>query len=238
MGVVIVWANLWLVGLPFLLCACVGGIFSVFLWRAAWKSGMPHRREPCATCVFEKALIKQGYCKESCAVNTIPMLPLVLFLATCTFALLFLFFPSVVFTYLLPSTSPNPTTSVPEWQQSIRTVVAAANGAAAVLLGAYFVQDTAWHRELFLRVAAAGSLAGIVIGVTAPGPVGQVALEVTPFALLAVLLSAALESRARWGRPVLGLRALGISTTPLFIVTLVGIARILSVLSAANARGI
>jgi hypothetical protein len=228
MGLTLAWGNLEGVALPFMLCACVSGILTVFLWRAAWESGMPHRREPCATCVFEGKLIKTGTCRESCAVNIIPTLPLMLFLFTCTFALFFVFFTPIVESSLFP-----PIWS-PDLSGAVAALVAASNGGAAVLLAAYFAQDTAWHRELFLRIGAAGSLAALVVGVMNPEGVGSIALSLAPLGLFAVLLSAALEHRARWGRPVLGLRSMGFSTTPLFVISLIGLLKILWVLSSAG----
>lgn len=227
------WQNLWTIALPLFLSLCTSTLFTVLLWRVAWKSGMPHRREPCVNCVFEKGLIRHGTCRETCAVNVIPTLPLLLFLFTSTFALFFLVFPGIVVTYMFPGGFD------PTWSSAAVMAVAAANGGASILLVGYFVQDKAWHRELFFRIAAAGSTAGLVLGLvfqSHPGFLGQMGtfcLEVTPFGMFAVIMTSGLEHRARWGRPVLGLRALGLSTLPLFLITLVAVARILFVLSAA-----
>lgn len=227
------WANLWSVALPFFICISVAAIFTVFLWRAAWKSGLPHRREPCATCYFEDKLIRQGTCRESCAVNVLPTLPLLLFLFTCSFALFFIFFPSLVLQYLLPGTGSSPGSVNPQLLDASIALVAGANGGAAVLLAGYFVQDKAWHREFFFRISAAGTISGIVLGLVVPGPIGTYAIDATPFALGAVLLGAGLEHRAIAGRPVLGMKALGASTVPLFLVAVVVMFRIFFVLSAA-----
>lgn len=231
------WSNLWAIALPFFICISASTLFTVFLWRVAWKSGMPHRREPCATCIFEKGLLRLGTCRETCAVNVIPTLPLLLFMFTCSFALLFLLFPSVVLTYLFPAGLGT------VWSNACIVAVAASNGGASIVLVGYFVQDKAWHREMFFRIAAAGSTAGLVLGVVFSGShnawlgaLSTFSFEVTPFGLVAVLLTAGIEHRARWGRPVLGMRALAASTLPLFLVVLVACARILFVLSAAYPR--
>lgn len=223
----LLWQNLWTLALPFFICISTAAFFTVLLWRVAWKSGLPHRREPCATCVFEPGLLTRGTCREVCAVNVIPTLPLLLFLFTASFALLFLFFPSLVFSYLFPGDVSG------NWANAAFVVVAGSNAGAAILLTGYFVQDKAWHRELFFRVAVAGSLVAIVTGLVAPAWLGSFAETLVPVGLVSVLLSASLEHRAQWGRPVLGMRALGMSTLPLFLVAFVAMARILFVLSAA-----
>ncbi len=236
MPLVLAWQNLWYVALPFFISISAATIFTVMLWRVAWKSGLPHRREPCATCVFEKDLVRSGTCRKVCAVNVIPTLPLMLFLFTCSFALFFLLFPEIVLAYLFPGGMD------PIWSNAVITAVAASNGGSAILLVGFFVQDKAWYREMFFRIAAAGTTTGIVVGLLFPGPVagldiGSFAFNATPFGLVAVILTSGLEHRARWGRPVLGLRALGVTTLPLFLVALVAVARIMFILNAAYGIG-
>ncbi|MDE1819451.1 MAG: hypothetical protein KGJ23_00435 [Euryarchaeota archaeon] len=232
MPLVLQWSNLWDIAVPFFICISLATIFTVFLWRVAWKSGLPHRREPCASCVFERELIKNGECHKVCAVNVIPTLPLLLFLFDCSFGLFFLLFPALVMQFLFPAGFDQ------TWSEAVIAALGATSGGAAILLVGYFVQDKAWHRELFFRIAAAGTTTGLLLAVLVPTPidgwaVGSFALNATPFGMVAVMLTAGIEHRARWGRPVLGLRALGATTLPLFFVALVACARILFILNAA-----
>jgi hypothetical protein len=228
-GLGVDWLNLWVVGLPFLTCACASGALAVLLYRTALASGLPHRRDTCARCVFESALRRTGTCAQACAVNAIPTLPLVLFSFTSTFALLFLFYPSLALEYVLPSVpAPSPLAQI------VRDLLVATNVGASVVLAGYFVQDTARSRELFSRTAAAGALAGLVAGSTLPGAWGATAALLTPVALLVLLIALALEHRAVRGEPTLGLRAIGLATAPLFLIGIAALARIAQIVSEAG----
>lgn len=243
MGLAIEPNNLWVLALPALICACISAIFTLMLWRAAWKSGLPHRREPCVTCVFEADLIRKGTCTENCAINSLPTLPLMLFFISSGLTLMCVFFPTIVTQYVIPFNL-SPASLGP----MILVGIGAANGGAAVLLAAYFVQDKAWHRELFIRGATAATIVGLIAASTlaaldripsvAAGypwlsAIGAEADWLTPLGLFAIIMAMALEHRARLERPVLGLRSLGMTTVPMFFMVVVGLARMLEILSYA-----
>lgn len=241
MGLVIEPNNLWLLALPALICACLSAIFTLLLWRAAWVSGLPHRREPCVTCVFEADLLRKGTCTENCAINSIPTLPLMLFFITSGLTMMCVFFPSLVSTYVIPFNL-----APPLLPTLLLVTLGATNGGAAVLLATYFVQDRAWHRELFFRGAAAMTLIGLIAASTLAGlgkagwitsswlQTAAVEAEwLTPLGLFAIIVVVAMEHRARLERPVMGLRGLGLTTAPIFLIVVIGLARMLEILSYA-----
>ncbi|MCI4319406.1 MAG: hypothetical protein L3J87_02110 [Thermoplasmata archaeon] len=232
MVLVVDWENLAFVALPFLTCLGISGLLAIGLYRVAAVSGVPHRRERCLRCRFVEALHRSGTCHEPCAVNQVPQLPAVLFVATCTFALLFLFFPTVSFEYVIPFEF-----SPPDLGAVLLGFLAAANFGGSVVLAAYLLQDRAVSREMFNRVAAFGAVLGILLGLAGPAWVRGPAIVLTPVALAALLLGVGLEYRARLGRPAVGLRAVGAATLPLFLLILVASARLVQLLLYARPIG-
>jgi hypothetical protein len=226
------WENLAYVALPFLTCLGISGLLAIGLYRVAAASGVPHRRERCLRCRFVDTLRSTGTCHEPCAVNHLPQLPAVLFVATTTFALLFLFFPTVSYEYVLPFEF-----SPPDLAGVLLGFLAAANFGGSVVLAAYLLQDRARSREMFNRVAASGAVLGILLGIAGPGWARGPALVLTPVALAALLLGVGLEYRARVGRPAVGLRAVGAATVPLFLLILVASARLIQLILFARPIG-
>jgi hypothetical protein len=226
------WANLGDVALPCLVSITGAAFLATFLRRAAEQSRLPRSRERCIRCRFESQLEEFGDCQEACAVNVLPTLPLVLFVAVSALAALTFFFPATVRTYILPFDYPDPA-----YAAILLDVVLVATLSAALVLAAYFVQDLPYHRDLFTLGAAAAALAGLFVGTTGSGVAPTDAAILVPIALTAVLLGLAAEARARRGRPAFGLRSLGAATAPLFLVTVLAFGRIAEVLAlAAQAR--
>jgi hypothetical protein len=223
------WARVGFVALPFLTSACIVGVFAVLLRRAVQESGLPRRREPCVNCLFESALLRDKSCRLRCAVNAVPDFPFALFVVTGTLALFFLFFPGLALAYVLPTVS-----GLSTIEPAMLTALIVGNVAASLVIAAYFLQDLSWHRETFLRGAAVGSLAALVVGIGAPGLAGSFAQVLAPVGLGALLLAVALEHRARLGRPVFGLRTVAVASLPLYLVTLLAFFRILQVVRAAT----
>ncbi|MCI4350247.1 MAG: hypothetical protein L3K15_01865 [Thermoplasmata archaeon] len=231
MGLVVDWGNLGVVALPFLTCLSVSGLLGIGLYRVAAASGVPHRRERCVRCRFVESLRRSGTCHEVCAVNHFPQLPAVLFVATGTFSLLLLFFPTITYEYVLPFQ-----VSPPDLGGILLGLLAAANLGGSIVLAAYLLQDRAASRELFNRVSAGGALIGIVLGVAGPPPLRMAAVVLTPVALGSLLVGLGLEYRARSGRPAVGMRTVGAATLPLFLILLTASARLVELL--INARPI
>jgi hypothetical protein len=219
--IVIDWGNLWLVALPVLTSASIAGIFSIFLWRSALK-GLPYRREDCEECVYGEELLEKGYCTEPCAVNMIPTLPLVLFIFTATLSILAVFYPSVVYTYLIPFVSSNTTLA-------LYGMLTASCLMSSILLAGYLLQERALDREAFTRVAIVGTLGAIALA-----PFFQVAAILVPTGLFLVLVALGIEVRARRGKNLLGMTSIGFATLPLFVITLIGLMRILQILRIAG----
>jgi hypothetical protein len=231
-GLVVDWANLGLVALPFLTCLGVSGLIAIGLYRVAADSGVPHRRERCLRCQFVETLRRSGTCHEACAVNHLPQLPAILFVATGTFSLLFLFFPKVAYEFVLPFELTPPTLG-----GILLGLLVAANLGGSVVLAAYMLQDRASTREMFNRVTALGALLGVLVGVAGPEPLRGAAIVLTPVALAALLFGLGLEYRARTGRPSVGLRSVGAATVPLFLMLLVATARLVELLLSARPVG-
>ncbi|MCI4331109.1 MAG: hypothetical protein L3K19_04600 [Thermoplasmata archaeon] len=228
MGLIFDWGNLSQVALPCFVSLTVGAFLALFMRRAADHSRLPRTRERCVRCRFEEGLIERGTCEQSCAVNAMPTLPLVLFVAVTSVAALAFLYPDVVVTYLLPFGSP-----LPAYPDILLTLVLVTNLAAAVALAAYFVQDLPYHRDLFNFGAAAAALVGLFVGTTASGVVRIDGQILVPVALGALLFGLAAEARARQGRPAFGLRALGVATAPLFLLTVLALGRIVEIVRIA-----
>jgi hypothetical protein len=227
-GLVFDWNNLGQVALPFFVSITVAAFLALFLRKAAEQSRLPRAREPCARCRFERGLLARGDCEESCAVNTLPTLPILLFVAAASLATLAFAFPEVVKTYLIPFGLYDAT-----YPDILLTLILVTNAGAAVALAAYFVQDLPYHRDLFNFGAAGAALVGLFLGSAGEGAVGTGAELLVPLALSALLLGLASEARARQGRPTFGLRALGLTTVPLFLVTLLALGRIVEIVRLA-----
>ena len=230
MTLVVDWSNLGLVAFPFLLSITTATLLALLLRRAAELSGLPRSREVCVGCVHEPALLRDGYCRQNCVINSLPSTPLVLFIGSATFALLTAFFPDVVLTYILPFGFTN--SEIPGILEGLLLVSA---GGASVTIAGYFAQDLAAHRELLNRVALLIALAGLIVGAGTSGAVSQTAETLVPLGLGMLLVGLAIEWRARRGRPTLGLRALGFSATPLFVIAVLALIRIAQILALANA---
>jgi hypothetical protein len=228
-GLIVDWGNLALVALPFLTCLGVSGLVGIGLFRVAAESGVPHRRERCLRCRFVESLRRSGTCHEVCAVNHFPQLPAVLFVATATFALLFVFFPKLTYEFVLPFQ-----VSPPDLADILLGLLAAANLGGSIVLAAYLLQDRAASRELFNRVSAAGGIVGIALGVAGPLPLRGAAVVLTPVALGCLLVGLGMEYRARLGRPAIGLKTVGAATLPLFLILLTATARLVELF--LNAR--
>ena len=220
-ALVIAWDNLWIVALPLLISGCFSTTLAVFLWRAS-RHGVPHKREFCRTCLHEPALLRRGYCVEPCTVNVIPALPIFLFTFTAGLSILFLFFPQVVDSYILPFVSP-----VLTWV--LYGMLLATCLLSSLLLGTYLLQEKAHDREVLGRAAVVGTLAALLLSPFLPS-----AAILLPAGLFLVLLAVGVELRARHGQALLGLRTIGFATIPLFLMTLVGLLRILDILRFAG----
>jgi hypothetical protein len=220
-GLVVVWANLWAVALPVMTSISVAGIFSVFLWRITRK-GLPYRREECEDCVFEKDMRLKGYCTEPCAVNQIPTLPLLLFAFITTLSVLAVFYPVVVNTYVLPYVSS-------QLSLVVYGFLTATCLMSSVLLACYLLQERAVEREVVSRIAIVGTLAAIVLT-----PFLQVAAVFVPTCLFLMLVGIGIELQARKGKNLLGLRTIGFATLPLFVITLIGLLRVLQIIRIAG----
>jgi uncharacterized membrane protein YozB (DUF420 family) len=219
-GIILVWANLWVVALPFLTSACVAGVFTVLLSRVSRT--LTHHRLVCTRCAFEGTLITKGECHQNCAVNSIPSLPLLLFFFCIEFALLSLFYPSIAGTYILPGSVS------PLWNALLQGLMLATTVASSVMLGVYLIQHEARARTWMLRGALVGTLGAILVA-----SLYVAAAVLVPIGLFALLLSLGVELRARHGLPLLGLRAIGLATLPLFLVVLIGMVRIYEIFRLA-----
>ncbi len=230
MSLTLDWGNVGAVALPVLTSLCIGAILTTLLWRASWRSALPHRRESCIGCIHEDRLSRRLTCEEDCSVNTLPGVPLGIFLATSSLAVFSLFYPSLVVQFVLPAPGQAPAglTNVLLWTVVASTVT------SSLVLTAYFVQDTALHREILTRVSVVGALTGILAGSDPAFGFQGEAQVLTPVALLALVFGLALEERSRLQRPVFGLRALALSLLPLFLLTVIALARILLILAQAG----
>lgn len=217
-SLVIDWGNLWVVALPFLISASLSATFTILLWKASRK--LIHHRLTCVNCIYEGALIRTHHCEEACAVNNIPSLPLLLFFFSAVFSMMALFFPDILNTYVLPL----PTSQV--LLGFSYSVVAIVSTGATVLVGVYLIQQWAPSRLLFLRIALVGTLFAILVSSSY-----DFAAEFVPIGLFAIALGMGVELRAQRGIPLLGMRALGLATLPLFVMALIGIVRIFQILS-------
>ncbi len=219
-ALVLDWGNLWVVALPFLTSACIAGIFTVLVSRVS--RNITHHRLLCAQCVFEDELIANGKCEQNCAVNNIPSLPMLLFFFSTEFALLALFYPSIIQTYILPAVlSQNE-------MAFLGSLLLVSTTTAAVMLGVYLVQEKGKVRSLLLRVTILGTLGAILVASFEPS-----AAIYVPVGLFALVLILGVELRARYQLPLLGLRSVGAATLPLFVVTLIGIIHIYEILRMA-----
>lgn len=220
MGIVVVWSNLWVVALPFLISASCAGIITIFLWKSSWR-GIQHHRAACVTCDSEGNLEAAGTCQEAYALEYVPGLLLLLFFMA-TFAILTLFFPQIILNFVLPfEAAPNAFTFY-------YAVIIAGTVAGTALLAGYLVQELSTDRTIFLRATALGTLGAVVVS-----PIEPVAAGLVPIGLLLLLLGVGIELRARTGRPLLGLRSLGLAVLPLFVLTLLGLLRIFELVTIA-----
>jgi hypothetical protein len=226
---VLLWSNLGGVALPFLAALTLSAVFAIPLRRAAEGSGLPRARERCLGCAAERALLRRGYCTERCVVNGGPAVPLVLFVATSTFVLFALFAPAAFARAVLPFALGGPGVA-----QVLAGLLVGTNAAAAVLLAAFFFQDRAATRRLFVEGAVVVALLGLLLAGLAPLLRVPGATLLTPLALLAVLLFAAIERRARVGRPAFGWRSVGLAAVPLFLVALCATVRLLEFVRMAT----
>ena len=216
-----VWANLWAVALPVLTSTSVAGIFSVLLWKVS-RNGIPFRREECKDCVFSEEMRAKGYCNEPCAVNMIPTLPLLLFAFTATLSVLAVFYPDIVNTYLLPFVSS-------QLDLVIYGILTATCLMSAILLAGYLLQEKAADRAVLARIAIVGTLGAIVLT-----PFLEAAAILVPTGLFLLIVAVGVELQARKGKNLLGLRTIGFATLPLFVMTLIGLLRILQLLRIAG----
>jgi hypothetical protein len=223
---VLQWNNLGGVILPFLLSACLAASLAALLWKVGEQGGLVHRREACLGCTLEAALRKRGTCTEACAVNWIPTLPLALFFVTTALLILSVGFPWVVLDYVIPLGAGG------GLSLALLGVVAGSMGGASVVLAGYFVQERARNRAIFLRVGAGATLAGVAGGLLLPPPWGLSSGLLTPLALWMLLLGLGLERWAREGRATLGIRALGLTLLPVFILVAIALARLFLLLDA------
>lgn len=230
MGLYLDWGNLVTVSFPFIVSVTAAGILAIALRHLSDTEGLPTARERCVGCRFESKLIRSGECRLDCAVNALPSLPLVLFVVTTSFALLALAFPSMLLTYVLPTGRYAPATPA-----ILVGIVFTANGAASLATAGYFVQSSRRYRRTFLQGLIVAVLLGLVVGSATTGGARALATALTPFALGSLLVGLAIEHRARMGRPALGLKALGASTVPFFIVTVLSLVRIYEILRIALA---
>lgn len=232
MGLVYDWYNLHTVALPFLLSVTAAGGLALILRRAAERSGLPRARETCTKCRHEGQLLQEGFCVQSCAVNALPTLPLALFVASTTFAILAGLFPDTVLTYVVPFSTVN--ADLPE---ALRFLLLVTCAAASLSIVGYFAQDLAVHRAVFEEAAIVVAVTGLFLGVTAGGTLGEDAAFLAPIALTALVLSVAMRRRAKVARPVFGLRAIAFATAPLFLLALLATLRILEILAYAAQSG-
>jgi hypothetical protein len=222
------WGNLGQVALPCFVSITIAAFLALFLRQASDQSRMPRSRERCVDCRFESELIADRRCEQACSVNTMPTLPLVLFVAVASLAALTFLFPDVVRTYLLPFEF-----STPAYPDVLLGLILVTNVGAAIALAAFFVQDLPYHRDLFNFGASAAALLGLLVGTSASGNLRADGQLLVPVALVALLLGLGAEARARRGRPAFGLRSLGAATAPLFLVTILALGRIVEVIQLA-----
>ena len=232
MGLVYDWYNLHTVALPFLISVTAAAGMALLLRRASERSGLPRAREPCTQCRNEPQLLQEGFCVQPCAVNALPTLPLALFVTSTTFAILAGLFPDTVLTYVVPFSTVNP--DLPE---TLRFLLLVTCAAASLSIVGYFAQDLPSHRAAFEEAAVVVAVAGLFVGVTFGGTIGQDVAFVVPVALAALMISVAMSRRAKVSRPVFGLRALAFATAPLFLLAILATLRILEILSYASQSG-
>ena len=228
-GLVLLWSNLGTVLLPFLAAITVASLLALPLQRAAERSGLPRARERCVHCRGEPVLLRTGHCPEACAVNRVPTLPLLLFVATTTVALFAFGDPGAFRLFVLPLGMTGPGVA-----DLLAAGLVGANAGAAVLLAGYFLQDLPDHRLHFGEGAILLALGLLAASATAGGFLERWIALALPISLLAVLLALGIDWRARHGRPAFGLRALGVATAPLFLVSVFAAVRIVQILQLAT----
>jgi len=218
------WANLGNVAVPFLVSTTVAALLTLGLWYLARRSGLPRAREPCATCVNERELLRTGHCSDrACAVNSLPLLPLSLFACSAMVAVLSVGWPGTMTTYILPSGLRPGSFSI-----VLLYLVLIASAGSSLAIAAYFLQDQRLTRHGFLLAAGGTGVFAVFLALLA-GPVGLVASGLSTLALTAVLIAMGIEHRARLGRPLLGLRSVGVAALPLFLVTFLASIRIFQI---------
>jgi hypothetical protein len=229
-GLILVWGNLAVVLLPFLASLSIASICALPLRRAAEASGLPRAREPCVDCRGERTLLKLGWCPERCAVNSGPTIPLLLFVATATTALFALIDPTDFVGFVLPlGITGSGIIGL------VEAVIVGANAGSALLIAGYFYQDRPGARRSFVYGAIVVALGTMALSGFLPEPSAHWIALATPLSLAAVLLSTAVEWRARYGRPAFGLRAVGFATAPLYLVITLALIRAVQVVQLAAA---
>lgn len=225
MGLVLLWANLGEILLPTLIAVTAAAFLALPLRRAAEGSGLPRIREACVGCVAERFLLENGYCRETCAVNSAGSVGLLLFVGTAATAIFAYLDPTDFLTFVLPSSPGRP-----EVPALLLDVVVASNAGAALLVGAFFWQDLPVYRRGLLEGSAALALGLMTVGEALPGPAVRWVQLLLPLSLAAIVLGVGVEWRARHGRPAFGLRTLGLAAAPMFLLTGLAALRISQVL--------
>lgn len=229
MTLLVTWSNLALVTLPFVLAIGVSVGLAFLLRRAARESGLPRARETCVDCAHEAGLVEAGACEQRCAVNELPALPLALFVGCSTFAILAIVFPAVVLTYVLPFWAPTSTTT-----EVLLILLIASSVGGAVALALYCLQDLPEQRELLLRGSMVVAIAALAAALLTSGGALSVAEGLGAAALAVILVAAAVDRRARLGRPTLGLRTMGVAVVPLLLVSTLAVVRIVEILQLSG----
>jgi hypothetical protein len=217
---VVDWANLWAVALPLSLALTVSAVLGFLLTRSVGRSRGPGDEPDEGSPANELAPPPRV---------ALPItLPLVIFVATATFAVFAYGFPGLLLRYVLPFNLGS--SQVPSVLLSLLFIV---NLGAALALAIYLVQGVPRARDGLARGAAGAALAGVVAG-GVPGAIGAAARTATPIVLAALVLLLATEHRARLGGALFGIRTVGLSTFPLFFVSGLALARIAEVLQLAR----
>jgi hypothetical protein len=208
----------------------------LFLWKGSRKE-LKFMREQCVDCEEEAELLETGQCSQSCAVNQVPTLPLVLFFFSVTFAVVALFYSAMVYTYILPvqlssdvaNANHIALASNPILYDALYGLLVASCVVSAAVLAAYLMQDKPLYREVMSRGAVVGVLASLFMA-----PFLSTAMILVPVGLFILLVSVGMELRARKGRPLVQLNTLAIGTIPLFVISIAALLKIIEMLGFAG----
>ena len=229
MGLVLVWANLDPLVLPFLVALTTAACLALPLRTAAERSGLPTARERCIGCRAEAVLLASGRCPERCTVNELGAVGRATFVATAAVAVFAGLAPSSLAGFAFPlGDGSGPAAAV------LLALVIGGNAAAAALIAVFFLQDLPEHRTALLTVGASAALAAMTVGRAVAGPVARVAALVLPITLVVLVLGLGAEWRARHDRPAFGLRSLGLATAPLFGLAVLAAIRVGQILALAH----